>query len=92
VTIPPVDEHTGERRQDQRGDLPKKTDDAEQEYRTAEPVYQPTGGNPRNPGADEGNCLAAEEESVVPMVKRAREVWCSARTLMRFAMCGRHDC
>ena len=55
------------------GIWPQKPDDAEQQGRAGEPVDQPAGGDARDPGADERNALAAEEQPVVAVPERAEE-------------------
>src|SRR6185295_20143016 len=87
VAIPSVDEHPGERSENQRRDLTEETDYAKQKDGSAQSVDKPAGGNACDPGANERDRLAAEEEPVVPVLKRASEMRRTAGTLVRLAGC-----
>ena len=63
--IQAVDPYAGERGQQEGGDLSHEADQAQQQGGASQPVDQPTGGDPRHPGADEGNTLSAEEQPEV---------------------------
>ncbi len=73
MAVPPVDEHSGDRRQEQRRDLAAEADDAEQQRGAGEAVDQPAGGDAGDPGADERDGLAAEEEAIVAVAEGAEE-------------------
>ena len=69
-----IDDHPGKRRQQQRRDLPAEADDAEQQLRAGEPVDQPARGDARDPRADQRDALSAEEQAVVAVPQRARQL------------------
>src|SRR5262249_14305042 len=73
VAIPSIDEDARKRRERHRRDLSAEPDDAEEEFRSGEAIDQPARGDAGDPGADERDALAAEEETVVAMSKRACE-------------------
>ena len=74
MSIPPIHEHAGKRRQEERWRLTDKTDHAEQESRVrpTETKDKPTRCHARHPRANERDALADEEEAIVPMSKGAR--------------------
>jgi len=59
MTIPAIDQNPGEGGENERGDLSEESDDAEEEYGAGEPIYEPAGGDPRDPGTYERDRLAA---------------------------------
>ena len=73
VPIPPVHEHARERREEKRRNLPAEPDDAEEQFRAGQAIDQPARGDARDPGPDEREALAAEEEAVIAVPKRSRE-------------------
>ena len=71
--VVPIHEHAGKRRDDERRDLSGESGDAEQQLRSGQPVDQPARRHARDPRADEGNALTAEEEAEVAMLQGARQ-------------------
>ena len=66
-----VDPDAGEGGKDKGGDLAGETDCAQQQSRSREAVDEPGGGDAGHPRADEGDALAAEEETEVAMAESA---------------------
>ena len=73
------------------GICPAETDQTEQKRRTREAVDQPTGGDARHPGADQGDALAAEEQPVIPVGERAEGKLPGALVVAGVWGCGRHQ-
>ena len=80
---PAIDEHAGERRENERRDLSPEADDAEQQRRSGQSIDEPARRDARDPRSDERDALAAEEESKVAMGERAGDA--------RARGVGRHD-
>src|SRR5947209_16974124 len=73
MPVEAVHPHSGERPQQQRGDLRGEADNSEQECRISEPIDEPAGGDARHPCADQGDALAAKEQPVVAMAQCAQQ-------------------
>lgn len=65
VLVPSIGENSGKRGQEKRWNEPREADDSEGERGVSQPIDEPTGGGASEPGPDEGNALAKEEETVV---------------------------
>ncbi len=73
VAIPAVDEHTCERGEDESRDLPREAEDPKEQRGSCQPIDEPRGSDAREPRTDEGDALAAKEEAVVAVTKRAAD-------------------
>ena len=73
MSVPTVDVDARDRRQHERGYLPPKSDDAEEQRGVREAIDQPARGDASDPRPDKRNALSAEEESVVSMRERASQ-------------------
>jgi len=56
-----INPHACKRREEKCRNLPGKADRAQQQRRAGQAIDQPTGGDPRHPGADQRDRLAAEK-------------------------------
>ncbi len=73
VAVPAVRQDPREGRDDKRGKLARKTDHPQQEDRIGQAVDQPAQRDLLHPGADQGNALAREEQSVIPGLERSKD-------------------
>ena len=71
MPVPSIHEHARQRRQHERRDLAEAPDHAQQEYGTGESVDEPARRYPRDPRANEGYGLAAEEQPIISVTKRS---------------------
>ena len=69
VAIPAIDEHAGERRDEQRRNLTAESNDAEEQFGAGQAIDQPARRDAGDPRADERDALATEEEAVIGMSK-----------------------
>ena len=73
MPVPAIREHAGQRRDEQRRDLVRKAEQAQQEGGVGEAIHEPGEGHLLHPGTDQGDALTGEEQSVVPM-RQARSI------------------
>jgi hypothetical protein len=85
-----IDENTGKWCEDQRGNLPEESNDAEQKHGAGQPIHQPAGGDAGDPRADERDSLPAEEEAIVAVLKCPGEMQRFPRAFARWGRGVRH--
>src|SRR6185437_17073223 len=73
-------------RQHEPGNLPGESDHTQKECGIGKPVHQPTGGDARHPGADEGNALPTEEQPIIAIAQGAQNKFPRA-----LVVCGSDD-
>src|SRR6185312_10960373 len=88
MTVPSVDQHTAERREDQRRNLAAEADDAEQERGAGESIYQPARCDSGDPCTDERYALAAEEQAVIAAAECAADAWSAGSRWWCGEWCG----
>jgi hypothetical protein len=71
AAIEAVHPNSGDRREEEGGDLPGEADDAEQKRRAGEAIDEPAGGEARHPCARQGNALLAEVGAEISVAQRA---------------------
>ena len=70
VAVPPIDVDAGERADEERGELPREADDAEEEGRSGQAIDEPARRRRGDPRAGQRDDLSAEEQPVVPIAER----------------------
>src|SRR5207248_3009961 len=71
MSVPPVDEHAREWRQNERRDLSPESHNPKKKRRVGKTVDEPARRDPRDPRTNQRNALAAEEETIVAVRQRA---------------------
>src|SRR6267143_1149725 len=87
--VEPVDEHAGQRGEDEKRDLQGECRKAEQERRARQVVHQPAGGDHLQPAADLRDPLADEEQAEVAVAQgpqALREIHVRAASLSSWAL------
>ena len=74
ASVEAVDPDAGKRRQHKCGNLSRESDQSQQQRRPRQPVDQPTGGDPRHPGANQRDALPGKEQPEVAVTQRAPRV------------------
>src|SRR6185437_14569723 len=83
MPVPPVDQNSAERCENQCGTLTAEADDTEQERGAGKSIYQPAGRDSCDPRADERYALSAEEQAVVPAAECAPDAGSAGRRCWR---------
>ena len=71
AAIEAVHPDSGDRREEECGDLSREADDAEEKRGAGEAIDEPAGGETRHPCAHQGNALPAEVEAEISVTQRA---------------------
>ena len=72
--VPTVHPNARHRTQEKGGDLARKTDHAQKQGRAGQTINQPARREPRHPCADQGNALAAKEQTEIAVAQSAESV------------------
>ena len=70
--VHPVGQDARKRRNKEDGNLAGEPYQAQEKRRVGQTVDEPAHGEALHPGADEGNALAAEEETIISVVQRRK--------------------